>query len=207
MFCDGATTSITAAIVCLEKEVSALFYSESSSSSAAHYTNTGACYSLWYSMTLLLLGFYSVVAICSNAIACYQFLAAWNLISRTSRMDLELLRFRNHTIRTRRIDIDRALDTQLYSELLLQTACGLGQPTTTCCPICLNEFEASDMVSSSTSTSTLMLTDQQQTTNNDCHHLFHQGCLRSWLQTKQSCPCCRYDILPPATPPTHPLLR
>ena len=197
MFCDGATTAIKAAAFCLEKEVSSLFYSDPPSSSSAHYS-TGA-YSLWYSMTLLLLGFYSVVAICSNAIACYQFIAAWNLISRTSRMDLEILRFQKHNFITRRIDIDRALNTQLYSEVLLLKKYG----QMTCCPICLKDFEPSDMVSSLSTT-----TNQQQPTNNDCRHLFHYACLRSWLQKKQSCPCCRYDILPPAPLPTHhPSLR
>jgi hypothetical protein len=194
MFCDGATTAITAAAIRLEKEVSSLFYSDSSSSSSSAHHGTGA-YSLWYSMTLLLLGFYSLVAICSNAIACYQFIVAWNLISRTHRMDLEILRFQKRNFVTRKIDIDRALDTQLYSEVLLLKN---KFDQTTCCPICLNDFEASDMVSSST---------DQQPNNHDCRHLFHQDCLRSWLQKKQSCPCCRYDILPPAPPTRHPSLR
>ncbi|KAJ2964481.1 hypothetical protein NQZ79_g612 [Umbelopsis isabellina] len=39
-----------------------------------------------------------------------------------------------------------------------------------------------------------------------CGHIFHFGCLRSWLERQQSCPTCRRSVLPEAAPaaPTTP---
>lgn len=141
-------------------------------------------------------GCYTLVSICSNAVACYQFMAAWSLISRTHRMDLDLLNFSKQKLfRTnqRMEDIDRALYTELYSKVL---------PTNnseTACPICLHDFEANDMVSCCS-------LNQKKSNGGNCRHLFHQECIRSWLKKKESCPCCRYEILP-LGPLAHPLSR
>jgi len=35
-----------------------------------------------------------------------------------------------------------------------------------------------------------------------CGHIFHFGCLRSWLERQQSCPTCRRSVLPEATAST-----
>lgn len=43
------------------------------------------------------------------------------------------------------------------------------------CPICLTEFEASELVK--------LLPY--------CRHVFHQQCLDTWLATHVSCPLCR----------------
>lgn len=48
-------------------------------------------------------------------------------------------------------------------------------PNSTCCPICLEEFEPKVTVKSIT----------------DCEHCFHESCIDLWLRTHNSCPVCR----------------
>lgn len=47
-----------------------------------------------------------------------------------------------------------------------------------CCPICLNVFEAGDEISIATV----------------CHHAYHSHCLKQWLIRSTTCPYCRQDL-------------
>jgi len=49
------------------------------------------------------------------------------------------------------------------------------------CPICLDEVRLGDLVVCSRSSS--------------CRHIFHDQCLRPWLEGNDVCPCCRYSYL------------
>lgn len=71
--------------------------------------------------------------------------------------------------------------------------------TSTCCSICLNDFEHKEVVVSGS--------------RKCCNNLYHHSCLSAWLQVQSSCPCCRRDMLfisknttatstPQATPPS-----
>ena len=51
------------------------------------------------------------------------------------------------------------------------------------CPICLGEYDTTD-----TSNSLRKLTH--------CSHMFHTGCLETWLGTKSSCPLCKKSVCP-----------
>ena len=52
------------------------------------------------------------------------------------------------------------------------------------CPICLGEYDATD-----TTKSLRKLTH--------CNHMFHTGCLETWLGTnKSSCPLCKMSVCP-----------
>lgn len=42
------------------------------------------------------------------------------------------------------------------------------------CPICLNDYEAG-----------------QEIAETNCHHIFHDQCLRDWLKDQSTCPMCR----------------
>ena len=176
MFFQSAAGAATAAFFSVEKEISALFYSDSSSASS-HY---GSSYSLWVWSTMLLFGLYTFVSLLCNAVACYNFIVAWNLIARQHRVDLERLHFSMNDFISRRIQVQEALETKLYSEILCS---GESLDLSISCPICLNDFDASDRVSSF---------------RQKCRHLFHNDCLSAWLEKEGSCPCCRLDVLPRA---------
>jgi hypothetical protein len=184
----------------MEKEVSTLFYSDSYYSYSPHL-GTGSSYSLWMMWTTLilsLLGLYTMVSLLSNVSACYNFIVAWNLISRSHRVDLERIHHgianNNNNCISRRIQIDDALTTRPYNSDQQQHQHQHATTNATIiidddnnnnnnsCPICLTDFEPSDMVSSSGQLS--------------CRHLFHNKCLSAWLQRDGTCPCCRSDILP-----------
>jgi E3 ubiquitin-protein ligase RNF115/126 len=45
------------------------------------------------------------------------------------------------------------------------------------CVICLNDFEKS-----------------QKALITPCTHLFHSDCIRSWFETQNTCPICKYVI-------------
>jgi Ring finger domain len=45
------------------------------------------------------------------------------------------------------------------------------------CPVCLLEFE-----------------DQEQVKQLPCGHLFHEGCIDSWLVRNSKCPICKRDV-------------
>lgn len=51
------------------------------------------------------------------------------------------------------------------------------------CPICLGEYDSTD-----TSKSLRKLSN--------CDHIFHTGCLETWLRTKSSCPLCKKSVCP-----------
>ena len=179
MFFSTSTSTTMAMSFAMEREVSSFLSpppdSYSSSSSEDDYT-------LWLWMSLKLLGCYSVVSLCSNAVACYQFFSAWNSIHQTYQMDRKIRNLCKHNSMARRIQMDQALVTKKY-----------GQTTEngSTCSICLADFHYHDPVSSASS----------------CGHLFHQDCIRAWLDKHPSCPYCRTNILPDdETNISHPLL-
>ena len=140
-------------------------------------------------MTFMPLGYF----LFSYASQCYRFIAAWNLISRIQGIDLEIFHFHKERLIARKLEIDKALKTQLYSELLKERRQDVAS-----CPICLADFEAFDMVS---------LSCEKGHPNGNCRHYFHQECIRTWLEKQSSCPCCRHELLQPTPTPVHPLMR
>lgn len=159
-------------------------------------------------MTLVPLGVTSVVSICSNAISCYNFFVAWNMISQMHRRDIELINQRCN----RRLQIEKAVNTRLYKErpiptadkasllsrttdcsssssasILLSTSATSTPSVSTACSICLNEYESTDQVSTSK--------------KDGCDHMFHKECLEVWLSKHSSCPYCRMELLPAVVPP------
>lgn len=55
--------------------------------------------------------------------------------------------------------------------------------SSSCCPICLEKFEAGDQISY----------------GQQCRHAFHTGCIRNWTVHSQrnDCPCCREPLFVP----------
>lgn len=144
---------------------------------------------VWVWMTVVPLGVYfSAQMLVSNAMDCYNFVAAWNMISRTQRMDLEILHYHKNARIQRRTQMEKALDTRPYGDVFF--------PKESNCPICLQAFQRSDLVTCST----------KSRKRDHCGHLFHKECLEIWLQKHPSCPCCRYELLPLLNLPPHPIL-
>lgn len=50
------------------------------------------------------------------------------------------------------------------------------------CPICLESFLLGESISFAKNTMY-------------CNHVFHTKCIRTWLKTNSSCPCCRHSII------------
>merc|ERR1712151_622078 len=59
-----------------------------------------------------------------------------------------------------------------------------GEPHPESCPICMEDFGASEQLASST----ILLTP--------CLHAYHEHCLRGWLEKNKNtfCPSCRWDL-------------
>ena len=136
----------------------------------------------WVWMTVVPIGFYSALSVYSNAMDCYNFVVAWNMITRTHRMDLEMLHFRKNAAIERRKSVEKVLHTRPYRDVFF--------PKEVSCPVCLLDYNPSDKVSSC---SDLNYHRSQKTS---CCHMFHEECLTSWLQSHSNCPCCRHEILP-----------
>jgi E3 ubiquitin-protein ligase RNF115/126 len=45
------------------------------------------------------------------------------------------------------------------------------------CPICFNDWELNE-----------------EAKKMPCGHVFHEACLLPWLNTRNSCPICRYEV-------------
>jgi hypothetical protein len=164
----------------------ALLLSDKSSNSCGG-NNSGYA---WVWMTVVPIGFYSALSVYSNAVECYNFVVAWNMISRTHRMELELVHFRTNAAVERRKSIEMILYTRPYRDVFF--------PKEASCPVCLFDYKPSDAVSS--------CYDQNyhRSKNRPCCHMFHEECLTSWLQGHSNCPCCRHEILPlPKAPSQH----
>ena len=147
----------------------------------------------WVWMTVVPIGFYySAISVYSNAVECYNFVAAWNMISRANRMDLEIMNIRKSAAIKRRKATEEALCTRPYRDVFF--------PKEATCPVCLLEFERSDAVSSCSDSNA----DKSKV---PCCHIFHKECITLWLQNHSNCPCCRHEILPlPEVPSPHPML-
>jgi Ring finger domain len=52
-------------------------------------------------------------------------------------------------------------------------------PSSSCCPICLYEFQSKDQVSIAVT----------------CKHAYHSECLKLWLPKSATCPYCRHDLI------------
>ena len=139
---------------------------------------------IWVWVTVVPIGFYSALSVVSNAVDYYNFVMAWNLISRTHRMDLELLHFRKNQTIQRRIAVKKALITRPYRDIFF--------PKEASCPICLADFKPSEPVSCCCDRNN----NRSKLNSSPCSHMFHEECLSAWLQNHSNCPCCRHEILP-----------
>lgn len=139
---------------------------------------------IWVWMTVVPIGFYSALSVVTNAVDCYNFVVAWNMITRTHRMDLELLHFQKNVAVQRRIALKKALVTRPYRDIFF--------PKEVSCPICLADFQRSDQVSSCCDRND----HRSKLRNSPCCHMFHEECLTAWLQNHSNCPCCRHEMLP-----------
>jgi len=72
------------------------------------------------------------------------------------------------------LEPDGSLSKELISQSLKTDEFISKDKTDTCCPICLSNFEAGEIV-----------------VHGNCSHIFHKDCLLSWLSKQSSCPCCR----------------
>jgi Ring finger domain len=64
--------------------------------------------------------------------------------------------------------------------------------TASSCPICLADFQPKEMISCCKDASS-------------CSHVFHNDCLQMWLFKHESCPICRFQLVPQASPPPLPV--
>ncbi|XP_021764306.1 putative RING-H2 finger protein ATL21A [Chenopodium quinoa] len=64
-----------------------------------------------------------------------------------------------------------------YPKVVLGESRRLPKPDEKCCPICLGEYLAKDILR----------------TIPDCRHCFHADCIDEWLLLNASCPVCRYS--------------
>ena len=64
--------------------------------------------------------------------------------------------------------------------------------TASSCPICLADFQPKEMISSCKDATS-------------CKHVFHTECLQMWLFKHESCPICRFRIVPPPAPQHFPV--
>jgi hypothetical protein len=109
------------------------------------------------------------LAVIHNIIACYNFIAAWNLILEARRVDLA----QAYMCRQRRRTVQDVLATHVHVDKMNEH---------TTCPICLEDFYEQDLV-----------------TNCDegCGNYFHKECLFNWLEYNNTCACCRKDLISP----------
>ena len=140
----------------------------------------------WVWMTIVPVGFYSALSVLNNVVDCYHFVLAWNLISRTHRVDLELLRSQTSDLKRRRAELKNVLITKAYHEVFY--------PKESSCPVCLGDFQQCDAVSSCCDPNKHRSPLSHQ--KYPCTHMFHERCLVLWLQKHSNCPCCRHEILP-----------
>lgn len=240
-----------------------LLHATSDCTSSVNYSSSGGEYSFFMWVTLGVVGF----KLCTNAVQFYNFCVAWNLISQTHRVDLQVLHFSKKNFISRKILIDDALDTMMFRPERTDTApstsneatlgvgavtgvegrryrggtediisiteansigsehdstmqrnddasaCGgslAGEDATnienrtesnsprdarlghfhsaTSCPICLADFQPKEKISCCKDSTS-------------CKHVFHTECLHMWLFKHESCPVCRFQIVPSATPP------
>lgn len=239
-----------------------LLYASAGCAPSAHPAGS---YSLWMWMTLGVVGF----KLCTNAIQFYNFCVAWNLISQTHRVDLQVLHFSKKNFMSRKIQIEDALDTIMFGEvgrpttltadetarcdlrddkpratwsspeedacsttktrvassendsISLDIICQVGKGgeeanlsrqgnveadcesknvktakehfhTASSCPICLADFQPRERISSCKESLS-------------CKHVFHTECLQMWLFKNESCPICRFKIVPPPSLPHYPV--
>jgi hypothetical protein len=108
---------------------------------------------------------YLILAIVANLIACYKFVAAWNLIVAQRRLDLP-----EFYKRRRRMSYKEALQCQVTPECMKSSSC----------IICLCDFFENELVTSC---------------DDGCKNWFHKECLFEWLDRSEACPCCRKDML------------
>ena len=140
---------------------------------------------------LAALGFCLVAAVVLNAIAWYQFLAAWNAISRARTVDVAMSVLRedssssssstNSRTRSSRM-VRRQIRRYLNSVRTVHPDKIRGQGG---CPICLLEFRERECVMSCGGSRR----------GGGCGTYFHTSCLHDWLDRgSDSCPCCRRDM-------------
>ena len=122
-------------------------------------------WSVWFTVLTAVL----FLAIVHNIIACYNFVAAWNLILEARRVDLA----QAYVCRNRRRTVQDVLATHVHVDKMNEH---------TSCPICLEDFYEQDLV-----------------TNCDegCGNYFHKECLFNWLEYNNTCACCRKDLIVP----------
>ena len=56
---------------------------------------------------------------------------------------------------------------------------------TTACSVCLDDFDHASNGS---------VGDGDEVVRLLCGHLFHEGCVRPWLESRGTCPCCRLSV-------------
>ncbi len=93
-------------------DISTWFLLHASPSDCTSSANYSGDYSLWLWMTLGVVGF----KLCTNAVQFYNFCVAWNLISQTHRVDLQVLHFSKKNFISRKILIDNSLNTIMFRE-------------------------------------------------------------------------------------------
>jgi hypothetical protein len=122
-------------------------------------------WSMWFTVLSAVL----FLAVVHNIIACYNFIAAWNLILEARRVDLA----QAYMCRQRRRTVQDVLATHVHVDKMNEH---------TSCPICLEDFYEQDLV-----------------TNCDegCGNYFHKECLFNWLEYNNTCACCRKDLISP----------
>lgn len=85
---------------------------------------------------------------------------------------------------TLELNLDRRIEESLVTIDIDPTTNGDSEYTTSFCAICLEEFDAD-------TTKTVVAGRR------DCckSNRFHEACIKPWLRTKNSCPCCRQAMI------------
>lgn len=101
--------------------------------------------------------------------------------------DAETPSFAKRRAKQQSIDISNRLPQIEYSVALFS-----GEPHPESCSICMEDFAPSEsapskgLASDATCSKIILLTP--------CLHVYHQHCLRGWLERNRFCPSCRWDL-------------
>lgn len=151
------------------------------------------------SVCLAALSCYMAVSLVNNLLEAYRFVTVWSMIVQARHMDLVLSTASSSTVASEASSMYEEHHHNNHNETMTTThqqRCKMLRayerlPTVPVarmcqhvhCPICLTDFFEGDFVTACD--------------EGGCGNWFHKECLFEWLDRKDTCPCCRNDLLRP----------